>query len=249
MTNAILLNNLVVRYGNECAVDRLTGAFPAGRMTALVGPNGAGKSTLLGAVAGTLTPASGDVRFCAGTRAEVAYLPQQAGVDREFPVTVLDVVMLGLWRRVGALAGVSRVMRNEATRALATVGLEDCAGRSISELSVGQFQRVRFARILLQRAHIVLLDEPFNAVDARTTSDLLALLHAWRDEGCTIIAVLHDLELVRAHFTHVLLLARKSVAWGETESVLSHANLMRARVLSDDWGSAVSRRVPVGSPS
>jgi zinc/manganese transport system ATP-binding protein len=245
VTHAITLHGLGVRYGHRWAVRGVSGAFVAGAMAVIVGPNGAGKSTLLAAIAGALAPASGEVRVHGVAQADVAWLSQQSGVDRDFPVRVLDVVMLGLWRRVGAFGGATRAMREEALDALATVGLAGFAQRTLVELSVGQFQRVRFARVLLQRARIVLLDEPFNAVDARTTDELLALLHAWRAEGRTVVAVLHDLELARTHFEHALLLAREPVAWGTTAEVLTDAHLARARALSDGWAQS---SLPAPSP-
>ena len=245
MTHAITVRDLGVRYGRRWAVRSVSGAFDAGAMAVVAGPNGAGKSTLLAAIAGAIAPASGEVHIHHVARQDIAWLPQQSGVDRDFPVRVLDVVMLGLWRRIGAFGGVTRAMREEALAALATVGLAGFAQRTLVELSVGQFQRVRFARVLLQRARIVLLDEPFNAVDARTTDELLALLQAWRGEGRTVVAVLHDLELARTHFEHALLLAREPVAWGATAGVLTAAHLAHARALSDGWAQA---GLPASSP-
>ena len=124
-------------------------------------------------------------------------------------------------------------MRERADAALSAVGLNGFGARPVGSLSAGQFQRVLFARILLQDAELILLDEPFNAIDARTTSDLLAIVQGWHAEGRTVIAVLHDYDQVRAQFPQTLLLARNVVAWGATDTVLTPANLQRAKAMSE----------------
>jgi zinc/manganese transport system ATP-binding protein len=154
---------------------------------------------------------------------------------RSFPLTVADTVLLGAWRRTGALRGVDQATGKQARGALSAVGLEGFERRPVGALSAGQFQRVLFARLLLQDAAVILLDEPFTAIDARTTHDLLDLVHRWHSEGRTVITVLHDFEQVRAHCPQALLLAREQIAWGRTETVLSPANLLRARGLAENW--------------
>lgn len=232
---AVRLDNLTVCYDRHPAVHHLSGAFPDGSLTAIVGPNGAGKSTLLKAIMGMLPTATGRIDHVALARADIAYLPQQAQIDRQFPITVLDVVLLGHWRRVGTLGPVTAALREQAGAALAAVGLADFGRRLIHSLSAGQFQRVLFARMLLQEARLILLDEPFTAIDARTTADLLDVVRAWHAERRTVIAVLHDLEQVRAHFPETLLLARAGIAWGQTAEVLTPGNLHRARQMAEDW--------------
>ena len=173
----------------------------------------------------------GHIDGLAGQR--VAYLPQRDDMDHSFPITVVDMVAMGLWNEVGALGGYSRAQRQRCTDALAQVGLSGFGQRTIATLSGGQFQRALFARLMLQNAPIILLDEPFAGVDTRTSRDLLALLHTWHDQGRTVLAVLHDMEQVRQHFPHALLLARELVAAGPTEVVLTEANLQRARRLNE----------------
>jgi zinc/manganese transport system ATP-binding protein len=227
---AIELRDLSVRYGRRFALQNLTGAFAAGSLTAVIGPNGAGKSTLLKALAGIVRTRRGAIT-ATGDRRRVAYLPQQTALDRGFPITVGEFVALGGWRRFGAFRSAPREIAEQVAEAIAAIGLDGLTGGQIADLSVGQFQRALFARILMQDADVLLLDEPFAAIDERTSEDLLQLLRRWHDVGRTIIAVLHDLVQVRAHFPMTLLLARRSVGWGETASVLTPENLARASAI------------------
>jgi len=232
---AITLENVTLCHRDRPAVHHLSGRFEPGSLTAIVGPNGAGKSTLLAGLMGRIAPSTGRIRLPADGAGHIAYLPQQADIDRGFPVSVADVVMLGHWRRLGAWRAGGAAQRAQALDALAAVGLAGMQRRVIGELSAGQFQRVLFARLLLQDAPVILLDEPFNAVDERTTADLLALLHRWHREGRTVVAVLHDLAMVRAHFPRTLLLAREPIAWSATAEVLLPAHLQRARLQAEHW--------------
>jgi zinc/manganese transport system ATP-binding protein len=236
MTRPIVrLRDVTVAYDRHPAVHHLSGIFLAGSMTAIAGPNGAGKSTLLKALMGQLPLASGSIEREALNPAEIAYLAQAAEIDRRFPITVGDAILLGAWRQTGAFRAVSRDSAAEARRALASVGLTDFERRSIGSLSAGQFQRVLFARLLLQDAKVILLDEPFTAIDTRTTRDLLELMQSWHREGRTVITVLHDFEQVRAHFPETLLLAREPIAWGPTATTMVHSNLHRAQLMAEQW--------------
>ncbi|KLN55268.1 metal ABC transporter ATP-binding protein [Variovorax paradoxus] len=232
---AILLNNLTVAYRGHPAVHHLSGEFAPGSLTAIVGPNGAGKTSLLAAIMGRIRPAEGKVSFDGASRDHVAWLPQQAEIDRSFPIRVFDLVALGHWERLGCFRGIAARQRDAVGDALEAVGLGGFQRRSIAELSAGQFQRVLFARVLLQDAPVILLDEPFNAIDARTTADLLAVVARWHAEARTVIAVLHDLEQVRLNFDRTLLMARRCVAWGPTAEVLHAENLFRARQMAEAW--------------
>ncbi len=239
---AVSLHDLTVSYRGHPAVHHLSGAFAAGTLTAVVGPNGAGKSSLLGALGGTLEGFQGRIDRDPALR--VAYLPQASALDRSFPVRVHEVVAMGLWSRIGSFGALQPGDRPAVADALAAVGLGGFEKRWLGELSAGQAQRVLFARVLMQDAGLILLDEPFNAIDARTTADLLALLQRWRRESRTVIAVLHDLEQVREHFEQVLLLAREQVAWGPTAEVLKAEHLFKARQMAEAWdGSAPLCRV------
>jgi zinc/manganese transport system ATP-binding protein len=235
MAPRLSLRDLTVAYRGHPAVHHLTGEFAPGSLTALVGPNGAGKTSLLAAIMGTIPPSSGEVTVADAARGRIAWLPQQAAIDRSFPIRVFDLVALGHWARVGGFRAISSSQREDVLRALAAVGLTGFERRGIAELSAGQFQRVLFARVLLQDAPVILLDEPFNAIDARTTADLLSVVARWHAESRTVIAVLHDLDQVREHFEQTLLLARRCVAWGPTAQVLSAENLVRARQMAESW--------------
>jgi zinc/manganese transport system ATP-binding protein len=230
---AVAIENLTVAYERHPALHHIGGSFAAGSLTAIVGPNGAGKSTLVKAIAGALRPSSGRIRI--GGARHIAYLPQQSEIERGFPINVLDTVMLGHWRRIGWRRSVSDDEMEAAAGALQAVGLGHFEDRPISTLSTGQFQRVMFARLMLQDAPLILLDEPFTALDARTTHDLLHVVERWHRETRTVIAVLHDFEQVRAHFPEALLLAREIVAWGPTAEVMTAGNLAKARHMAEAW--------------
>jgi len=231
----ISLCDVTIAYERHAAVHHLSGCFSPGSMTAIAGPNGAGKSTLLKALMGELTPASGDIdRGGMGTFA-FGYLPQAAEIDRSFPLSVAETVMLGTWHETGTFGAVTKDMAARGRKALATVGLDGFEARRIGTLSAGQFQRVLFARLLMQDARVILLDEPFTAIDQRTNQDLLRVIRQWHGEGRTLIAVLHDFNEIRAHFPQTLLLARECIAWGETASALCDANLLKARAMAEHW--------------
>jgi zinc/manganese transport system ATP-binding protein len=232
---AIHLDDLTIAYGGHPAVHHLSGTFRSGSLTAIAGANGAGKSTLVKAIVGDLRPAGGSVAFDNLDRSAIGYLPQAAEIERRFPIDVLDTVLLGAWRRCGAFGGVSRQQRATAEQALAAVRLEGFGKRPIGDLSAGQFQRVLFARLILQDAPVILLDEPFTAIDARTTVELMAIVTRWHAEGRTVIAVLHDHDQIRRHFHETLLLARECVAWGRTDEAMSQASLARANALAERW--------------
>jgi zinc/manganese transport system ATP-binding protein len=228
---AITFHNLTLGYDRHPAVHHITGEVPRGELLALVGPNGAGKSTLLKGIIGELKPLGGSLDLDGLTKSDIAYLPQQIEIDRSFPISVFDCVAMGLWREIGVWRGLGTADEAAVTRALVRVGLQDLGDRPVGALSGGQFQRVLFARLLLQDAALILLDEPFRAVDTKTVADLIQLILFWHAEGRTVLAALHDIAQVRAHFPATLLLARDVVAWGETRKVLTPANLARSRQL------------------
>jgi zinc/manganese transport system ATP-binding protein len=233
----LAVEHLTATHDRHPAVHHLTARFAPGSLTAIVGPNGAGKTTLLRAVAGLHRPDEGRVRI-GRADARVALLPQQSGMDRGFPILCRDVVMQGMWGRLGAFRGAGTAERDRAQAALEAVGLGGFGRRPVGGMSAGQFQRLLFARLLVQDADLILLDEPFNAVDAKTAADLLAVVHRWHGEGRTVLAVLHDLDLVRAEFPQTLLLARRAVAHGPTAEVLSAANRLKARMMAEAWDEA-----------
>jgi zinc/manganese transport system ATP-binding protein len=229
MTAALRFQNLTLGYDRHPAVHHLDGAVQRGALVAVVGPNGAGKSTLFKGIVGVLKPLAGSIERDAIKTRDIAYLPQAADIDRSFPINVYDMVAMGLWKRAGLFGGVGSKARHDIEHALAAVGLTGFEHRAIGQLSGGQMQRVLFARLLLQDARLIVLDEPFTAIDSRTQADLIDLIGRWHQEERTVIAALHDLDLVKAHFPEVLLLAREPVAWGNANEVLTADNLGRAR--------------------
>jgi zinc/manganese transport system ATP-binding protein len=231
----IALENLTVTYDRHPAVHHVSGIFKQGELTAIAGPNGAGKSTLLKAIVGEIKSNEGRIHLNGLTAREIGYVPQAADINRKFPMSVADTVMMGAWASIGALRGATQDVAQAARDALAAVGLDGFGRRPVNTLSAGQFQRVLFARLLLQDTPVVFLDEPFNAVDARTTADLLRIICRWRDEGRTVIAVLHDFDQVRSYFPNTLLLAREVIAWGETAAAMTPQNLSRAKAMAESW--------------
>ena len=236
--DTIVLDDLTLGYDGHPAVHHLSGVFEAGSMTAVVGPNGSGKSTLLKGITGILRPLAGRIERGSLSTSQIAYLPQQADIDRSFPITVLDLVALGLWQRLGMFGGMNNELWQQAREALALVGLDGFERRPISDLSAGQFQRVLFVRLLLQDCPIIVLDEPFTAIDTRTTDDLLSVIRRWHAENRTIIAVLHNFEQVRSFFPRTLLLAREPIGWGITSEIMTPENLQLARRMSEAWDEA-----------
>ena len=214
----ILLRDVTVRYGRRIVLEAVSGEFASGSLTAIVGANGAGKSTLLAAIAGVVRLAGGVVNCAA--RQRLAYLPQLAALDVDYPLTVSELITLGGWREFGPFRSPGTALRARVAEAAETVGLAGRLARPIGEISVGELQRALFARLILQDAAVILLDEPFAAIDAQTISLLLDQVMRWHREGRTVIAVLHDLELVQARFPSTLVLARRCVAWGKTELAL-----------------------------
>lgn len=230
----ITLENLTVSYRQHPALHHISGHFAAGSLSAVIGPNGSGKSTLLKSIMG-LEPTSRGAISLSTTPAQMAYLPQLAEVDRSYPISVLDCILQGFWHKHGAFCGLSESHLLQVQIAIKTVGLEGFERRTIGSLSSGQFQRVMFARMFVQDAQLILLDEPFNSIDSKTCATLLQLIEKWHQQKRTVIAVLHDDAQVRAHFPDTLLLARGVVAWGRTVDVLTSNNLHKARAVAEAW--------------
>jgi len=247
MAAQVKFRDVTLGYDRHPAVHHLDGDIASGALLAVIGPNGAGKSTLFRGLAGILKPLAGSISLGGLDHRDIAYLPQTADIDRSFPISVFDFVGTGLWRATGLLAGIGTAERDKILAALAAVGLNGFENRPIGTLSGGQMQRMLFARVLLQDARLIVLDEPFNAIDAKTSADLLALVKRWHGEQRTVLAALHDMELVRNHFPESLLLARGKVAWGATAQVLTPENLSEARRMCeafDDSAAACAADVP-----
>jgi manganese/zinc/iron transport system ATP- binding protein len=226
---ALSLSGMTVRYSAVTAVDDVSVDIPGAAMTAIVGPNGAGKSTLLKAALGIVPKAAGEALFYGQpleeARARVAYMPQRASVDWDFPIRVIDIVLMGMQRKLGLLRPVRRADRKHAMECLSRVGMVDFAKRQIGALSGGQQQRVFLARALAQGAELYLLDEPFAGVDAKTEAAIVTVLKDLRDEGAAVVAVHHDLASVPVWFDRVVLLNRHLIADGPVSETFTPENL------------------------
>ncbi len=216
---SVRFTDLTLGYRGEPAISNISGSLRCGSLTAVIGPNGSGKSTLLKGIAGILQPLRGRCVVAAGER--TAWLPQIAELDRHFPASVRDLVSLGLWPDRGLLRRHRSQDRQRVSSALVRVGLEGFENRPLGELSGGQFQRALFARVIVQDATLILLDEPFNAVDSATTRDMLALIGDWHRQRRTVVVVAHDLDLVSRHFPQTLRLNGSLAGFGNTAEVLS----------------------------
>ena len=232
------LHNLTLGYDRHPAVHHLDGIVKDGALLAVVGPNGAGKSTLFKGIAGALKPLAGAIARDGIDGRGIAYMPQVPDIDRSFLIGVYDMVAMGLWHSRGILGGITGKDHHAIEAAIAAVGLTGFERRPIGTLSGGQMQRMLFARLVAQDARVILLDEPFAAIDARTAAELLALVQRWHGEGRTVLAALHDVDLVRAVFPETLLLAREPVAWGPTREVLTAENLNKARRMCEAFDEA-----------
>jgi manganese/zinc/iron transport system ATP- binding protein len=228
---ALEVNDLTVAFNDKPVLWDLDLAVPQGVLMAVVGPNGAGKTTLLRAVLGLQHAAAGAVRIfgrpLSEVRQRVGYLPQRGSVDWDFPATVLDVVMMGTYGRLGWLRRPASRERAQALAALERCGLADFAGRQIGRLSGGQQQRVFLARALVQQSDLYLMDEPFAAVDATTERAIVEVLQDLRAQGKALLVVHHDLQTLREYFDWVLLLNVRRIALGPVREVLSGENLRR----------------------
>lgn len=217
----IALQELAFGYRNQPPLATLSGCFHQGSLTAIIGANGSGKSTLLKTLVGLLPPLSGS--FSLGNDSNnnaIGYLPQLSEFDRQFPISVRDLVLMGSLPHRGLLRGINTNWHRKAIDALDAVSMTDFADRHIGVLSGGQLQRVLFARLLLTQAPIILLDEPFTGVDSQTTQALLQIIEQLHAEGRTILAVLHDLELVGQHFPNILHLTLDGHRWGDAQPIL-----------------------------
>lgn len=234
---ALDVRGVTVAYRDDPVLWDVSLTVPPGSLMGVVGPNGAGKTTLLRAILGLLPPASGRIRVFGASydaqRDRVGYVPQRGSVDWDFPTHVLDVVMMGLYGRLGWFRRPGAAEREAARTALDQVGMVDYANRQISQLSGGQQQRVFLARALVQDADLYFLDEPFQGVDATTERTIMDRLQALRADGKTAVVVHHDLHTVEAYFDHVLLLNKRAIACGPVEDVFTN------EALRDTYGGSV----------
>ena len=247
---AIQVSDLTVAYQRKPVLWEISLDIPAGSLVGLVGPNGAGKSTLIKAMMGLVPKVSGDIFLDAKTmedqRARVAYVPQRESVDWDFPASVLDVVLMGMYRKIGWFLPIRKEHRHQAMLALEKVGIAELANRQISQLSGGQQQRTFLARALVQSADVFLMDEPFAAVDAATEQSIIQVLRSLQSDGKTILVVHHDLHTVPEYFDFLVLLNVRAVAWGPMQSTFTTDNLRKTYggrlTLLDEVTEAIRRR-------
>lgn len=233
LDSCITIDNVTMSYQRHPVVHHVSVDFPCGYTNAIIGPNGAGKSTLLKIMMGMLAPDEGSV--CFNHKETVSYLPQQSDIDRSLPITVEDLVAMGFLVSGSIFSKIPEDTMTKVKEALATVGLTGFENRTIDNLSNGQFQRALFARIIVQDTDVILLDEPFNAVDAKTNLDLCRVITDWRSKGKTVIAVIHDFHVAKEHFDYTLMMACEKIAFGKTHDVLTEQNFEKAYSASLYW--------------
>lgn len=251
-SSPLSVHALTVAYHKKPVLWDVDFDVPESSLVAVIGPNGAGKSTLIKACLNLIPRASGAVEFWgkpfAASRARVGYVPQRESVDWDFPVSALDVVAMGRYRKIGWCRPVSRSHRDAAMACLDRVGMADYARRQIAQLSGGQQQRVFLARALAQEADLYFMDEPFAGVDAATERAIIAVLRELREHGKTVICVHHDLQTVTTYFDRALLLNMRTVAWGPVAEVFTEENLHKTYggrlTLLAEAAEAVARSQP-----
>ena len=225
----IEVRDLTVAYRESPVLWDIDLDVPSGALMAIVGPNGAGKTTLIKAILSLIRPAAGQIRIFGqpyrSVASSVGYVPQRGSVDWDFPTSVLDVVLMGLYGRLGWIRRPGRDERSDAMAALDQVGMAELAHRQISQLSGGQQQRVFLARALVQDARIYLMDEPLQGVDATTERTIIDLLRTLQSSGKTVMVVHHDLQTVSSYFDEVLLLNVRRIASGPVSEVFTEGNL------------------------
>ena len=226
----ITLHNLTVGYQGKPLIKPISGQFESGSLTAIMGANGTGKSTLLKTLCGLLPPIAGDLALSRPRKKLLSWLPQQSDIDRTFPITVSDVVAMGCWPHKGILSSIKRDDMAKIANAMEHVGIIDLANYTINQLSGGQFQRMLFARLLVQDSPVMMMDEPFTGIDSQTQETLLNLICELHQQGKTIITVLHNPSIVESYFPQTLLINEQCSHWGNTQDVLNSCEIYNQSV-------------------
>jgi manganese/zinc/iron transport system ATP- binding protein len=228
---ALEVNSLTTAYNNTPVLWDINADVPEGVIMGIIGPNGAGKSTFIKSILGLVKPVAGSTKIYGkpykSIRKKVAYVPQKESVDWDFPTTVLDVVMMGLYGNIGWIKRPLKKQKQLALDALGKLGMKEYWDRQISKLSGGQQQRTFLARALVQDADLYLMDEPFQGVDALTEKAIINLIKELKNKGKTIIAVHHNLETVLEYFDWIMLLNVKCIAIGPCKEVFTGENLTK----------------------
>lgn len=223
MENSITVKQLNVSYNGIPAITNISFHMSGGKLAGIIGPNGAGKSTLMKAILGLIPKDKGEVSFAGKSikevRKKIAYVPQRNDIDWDFPITVLDTVVLGTYPKLGVFHRPKKQAKEWAYECLQQVGMEDFAKKQIGELSGGQQQRIFLARALAQQASYFFLDEPFVGIDISSEKTIIAILKRLRDEGKTVFVVHHDLTKVDDYFDDLLLINQELVQYGSVQTV------------------------------
>lgn len=224
----LVVDGLNISFGHFTALKDINLCFPKGSLTAIVGPNGGGKSTLMKCVTGQLQPTKG--RICLhGTSSEnISYVPQKSFLDTSFPITVHEVAAMGLLSKKNLYRAITSDQIEKLDQTLEGMGLQNQREQLVETLSGGQFQRLLFARLLLQDQPLIILDEPFAHIDEQTKEVLLSIIQTWHQKGKTIVVILHELDLVKRFFPNTVLLAREVISRGPTDQVMSEKNIAAA---------------------
>jgi zinc/manganese transport system ATP-binding protein len=225
---ALHLVGLTHKFGTFTALKEVDLSFQKGSLTAIIGPNGGGKSTLVKCVTGLYKPASGKIHFIGVNKDDLSYMPQKSELDLSFPVTVQEVVAMGLLTSPRINRKISQEEIEKIDSVLEEMGLYNQKNQLVETLSGGQFQRLLFARLILQDKSLIILDEPFSHIDEKTRDMLLKTIQGWHKKGKTILIILHEIHLVRKFFPQCVLLSRETIASGLTETVLSKDNIAEA---------------------
>ncbi|MBC1506572.1 metal ABC transporter ATP-binding protein [Listeria sp. FSL L7-1509] len=226
------IQNLTISYKQKVAIDNVSLQIASSKLTGIIGPNGAGKSTLLKGMMGLIPRENGQIILdgvpLSTWKKKIAYVPQRSEVDLTFPITVLDMVLLGTYPTLGLVKRPGKKEKQIALEALEQVEMTSFRKRQIGELSGGQLQRVFIARALAQHAEIFFLDEPFAGIDMTSEALIMKLLKKWRDSGKTIVVVHHDFHKVAAYFDEIILLNKKLIAHGLVEQTFTEDNIKTA---------------------
>lgn len=232
MSAALHIRNLALGYPEQTLCRGLSMDVERGATLAVLGANGAGKSTFVKMLLGLTAPLAGTLTWPDGPPREIGYLAQMTEFDRRFPIRVRDLVAMGAWKGFGFTGRLTQKARSKVADAMAAAGVMEIADRSLHTLSGGQLQRALFARVIMQDAPLILLDEPFAAVDQTTEAHLLSIIDSWRNEGRAVILVVHDLSSVLDHCDHALLLGNGEAHHGPVASVLTPERLVAQHYMS-----------------
>ncbi len=235
------VRDLSLGYPGKTLFEHLSFSIESGTTLALLGANGSGKSTFVKMMLNLLSPLSGEVIWPAGRPREIGYLAQMAEFDSRFPIRVRDLAAMGAWGGFGMRRRLDRDGHMRVAAALEEAGVLGIADQPIHTLSGGQLQRALFARVILQDAPLILLDEPFAAVDQHTEAHLLTIIDRWRHEGRAVVLVIHDLSSVLDHCTHALLLGGGEAAYGSVNEVLTPKRLVQQKYMSESQAAWMFR--------